>query len=46
MDIFELCILTFMFVRNKNTEVGNKFGPDSAAYDEEMDKIGQKEIEG
>jgi len=30
MDIFDLAVLTFMFARNKNTEVGDKFGPDAS----------------
>jgi len=42
MDVYELAVLTFMFVRDKNTEVecNNQFGPNSpeiAAMQKDID---------
>jgi len=35
-----------MFVRSKNTELGSKYGPDSAEYDQQMESIKNQKIEG
>jgi hypothetical protein len=40
MDIFELAVLTFMFVRDKNQEeFQNRFGPDSPEIKAIQDQI-------
>jgi len=47
MDIFELAVLTFMFVRGKNdAEFEGKFGPDGTAVKELESEIEKQDLKG
>jgi uncharacterized protein YacL len=47
MDIFELAVLTFMFVRDKNTEeLQGQYGPDSPEIREIDEKIATEDHAG
>jgi len=48
MEVYELAVLTFMFVRDKNTEVccNNAFGPDSPEIRACDEAIGKQDLDG
>lgn len=48
MDVYELAVLTFMFVRDKNTEVecNNQFGPNSPEMEAMQKDIDAQDIDG
>jgi len=46
MDIFDLAVLTFMFARDKNASVGDKFGPDATSTQELEDGINEDALSG
>lgn len=46
MDVFDLSVLTFMFARNKNDTLGNKYGPDATSTEELENGIDEEKLGG
>jgi len=46
MDIFDLSVLTFMFARDKNTALGDKYGPDASSTKELEDGVDEEKLGG